>query len=108
MADLGELAVKGSPSATTVLGSFQHEVLDRAMSAAIKCGTLRVGLGVVEAVYGVFPIGQALAVLVRGAWASSGNRRLNRSTLGAIGGQQLMAVGQFDPSAAVREINRAL
>ena len=78
------------------------------MSAAIKCGALWVSLGVVEAVYRVLPIGQALAVLARGAWAPSSNRKLNRSILGAIEGQQRMAAGEFDPSAAVREINRSL
>ena len=65
-------------------------------------------LGVVETVYGVFPVGQALAVLARGAWAPSGNRRLNRNIPYVIEGQQLTVAGEFDPSAAVREISRAL
>ena len=108
MADLGELAKKGSPSATAFLDGFQPGVLDRTMSAAIKCGTPYVSLSAVEAVYGVFPVGQALAVLARGAWAPSGNRKLNRNIPGAIESQQLAVAGKFDPSAAVREINRAL
>ena len=108
MADPGELAEKGSPSATTVLGSTQLDVLDRAISAGINCGTLRVSLGVAEAVYSVLHVGQALAVLARGAWVPSGNRKLNRSILDAIEGRQLMAVREFDPSTAVREIKRML
>ena len=67
MADLEELAGRGSPSTATAFGSFQPGVLDRTMSAAIKCGALKVGLSTAEAVYGVFPVGQALAVLARGA-----------------------------------------
>ena len=43
-----------------------------------------------------------------GAWAPSGNRKLNRNILGVIEGQQLTVAGEFDPSPAVREINRAL
>ena len=58
--------------------------------------------------YGVFPVGQALAVLARGAWAPSGNRKPNRNILDVIEGQQLTVAGEFDPSAAVCEINRAL
>ena len=87
MSDLGDLAARGSPNATTILGSFQPNVLDRTMSTAIKCGDLRVSLSVVETVYGVFPVGQALAVLARGAWAPSGNRKLNKNILDAIEGQ---------------------
>ena len=108
MADLGDLAERGPPSATTILGSFQPDVPDRTTSAAIKCGDLRVSLSAVEAVYGVFPFGQALAVLARGAWAPSGNCKLNRSTLDVIESQKLVAAGEFDPKAAVREIGRAL
>ena len=78
------------------------------MSATIKCGALHVSLSAVEAVYGVFPVGRALAVLVREAWASSSNRKLNRDIPDAIKGQQLVAAGEFDSSAAVREIKRAL
>ena len=40
MADLEELAEKGSPGATTVLDSFQPDVFERAMCTASKCGTL--------------------------------------------------------------------
>ena len=108
MAGLGELARNGSPSAATALGSFQPGVLNSAMSAAIKCGALKVGLSTFGAVNGVFPVGQALAVLARGAWALSGNRELNRNFLDGIKGQRLMAAGDFDPSAAIREINGAL
>ena len=78
------------------------------MSAAVKCGTLKVGLRTVEAVYGVFPVGQPPVVLARGAWAPSGSRKPNKNILDVIEGQQLMVAGEFDPSAAVREINRAL
>ena len=78
------------------------------MCTAIKCGTLKVGLSTVGAVGGVFLIGQGLTVLERGAWAPSGNRKLNRNIINAIGGQRLVVGGDFVPSAAVREINRAL
>ena len=108
MADLGELAEKGPPSATIDLGSFQPDVSDRTLSATTKCGTLPVSLRIAEALYGVFSVGQALAVLARGAWAPSGNRKPNKSILGIIEGQQLVVVGEFDPSAAVREISRVL
>ena len=54
MSDLGDLAARGFPSATAILGSFQPDVRDRTMKTAIKCGDLRVGLGVVETVHGLF------------------------------------------------------
>ena len=44
LSDLGDLAARGSPSATTILDSLQPDVLDRAISSAIKSGDLRVGL----------------------------------------------------------------
>ena len=50
MADPGELASKGSPSAAAILGSSQPDVLDRTISNAIKCRTLKMGLSTVEAV----------------------------------------------------------
>ena len=93
MSDLGDLAARGSPSATTILGSFQFDVLDRTMSSAMKCGDLRVSLSAVGTMYGVFPVGQALAVLTRGAWAPSGNRKPNRNIPDVIEGQQLMVAG---------------
>ena len=91
-----------------VLGSSQPEVRDRAMCTAIKSGALKVGLSTVEAVCGVFPVSQALAVLARGARAPSGNRKPNRDIINVIKGQRLVDGGEFDPSAAVRETNRAL
>ena len=106
MYDLEKLASKGSPSAA--VGTFQPDVRDRAMCNAIKSGALKVGFGVVEAVCGVFLVGQALAVLSSGARAPTGNRRPNRNITSAIGGQQFVVGGEFDPSAAVRELNRAL
>ena len=78
------------------------------MCTAIKCGALQVGLSIVEAVCGAFPVGQALAVLARGAWAPSGNRKPDRNITNVIEGQEPLFVGEFDPSAAVRKINRAL
>ena len=108
MADLEELASKGSPSAGAVLSSFQPDILGRTMCTTIKCGTLKVGPSIAKVVCGLFPVDQAPAVLARGAWAPSGNRKLNRSILDVIEGQRLMAGGGYDPSAAVREINRAL
>ena len=65
-------------------------------------------LSAIETANGVFPVGQAIAVLVRGAWAPFGNRELNRKIVNAVNGQQLMAGGKFDASLAVREINKAL
>ena len=78
MADLEEPASAGSPSAAAVLGSFQPGILDTAMCDLIKCGALKAGLSVARAVYGVFSVGKAIAVLVREAWARSGNRKLNQ------------------------------
>ena len=46
--------------------------------------------------------------MARGAWAPSGNRKLNRDITNAIEGQRLIAGREFDPSAAIHEINRAL
>ena len=43
----------------------------------------------------MFPVGQAIAVLARGAWAPSGNRRPNRGITNAIEGQQLVVGGDF-------------
>ena len=78
------------------------------MCTAIKGGALKVGLSAVGAVYGVFPVGQAVALLSRGAWAPSGNRMPYRNTINAIEGQRLVVGGEFDQSAAVRRIIRAL
>ena len=78
------------------------------MFNAIKNKALKAGLRAIGAVYGVFPVGQAMAVLARGAWAPSGNRRPNRNTANLIESQKLMVDEKFDPSAAVREISRAL
>ena len=50
MADLGDLARQGSPSATAILDSFQPGVFDRTMSTAIKCGALQASHSAVEAV----------------------------------------------------------
>ena len=75
------------------------------MCNAIKSVALKVGLSVVGAVCGVFSVGQIIAILARGAWAPSGNRKINRSTINVIEGQQLVVGGEFDPSAAVREID---
>ena len=104
MAGLQELASEGFPSAFAVLDSFQPDVRDRAMCNAIKFGGLKVGLSTVEAVYGVYTVGQAIAVLARGAWVPSGNR----NTINLIEGQRLVVGGGFNPSAAAHEINRAL
>ena len=41
-------------------------------------------------------------------WAPSGNRKPNRNLLDVIEDQQLMVAGEFDPSATVCEISRAL
>ena len=95
MANLEELASKGSSSAATVLDSFQPDVRDRAMCNAIKSGAPEVGLSVVEAVCGVFPVGQAIAVLASGARAPSGNRKLNRNITYAIEGQRSWSAGSL-------------
>ena len=108
MADLRELASPGSSSAATVLGSPEPDARDMAICNAIKNETPKEGLSVIEAVYGVFPVGQAIAVLGCEAWAPSGNHRPNRNTANAIEGKQLMTGRKFDPSATVREINKAL
>ena len=52
IADLEELASKGSPNAAIVFDSSQPDVQDRAMYTAIKNGAPKVGLGVIEAMYG--------------------------------------------------------
>ena len=49
-----------------------------------------------------------MAVLASGAWAPSGNRRPNRKIASMVEGLQLMVCEKFDPSAAMRDINRAL
>ena len=87
MADLRELASTGFPSARTVLGSFQPHVRETAMCNVIKCGALQVGPSPIDAVYEVSLVGQAIAVLTRGAWAPSGNRRPNRNIAFVIEGQ---------------------
>ena len=53
MADLQELVSSGSPSAATILGSFQLDVRAKAMCDAIKYGNLEVGIGK----YKAFPVG---------------------------------------------------
>ena len=58
MADLEELASRGSPSAATALGSSQSDVRDMAMCTAIKCGTLKVGLSTAAVVYGMFQLAE--------------------------------------------------
>ena len=45
---------------------------------------------------GVCPVGQAIAVQVRGARAPSGNHRPNRNIANMAEGQQLMAGGKFE------------
>ena len=96
MANFEELASKGFPSAAAVLGSFHHVVWERAMCNEIKSGALKVGLGVAKAVCGVFPVGQAIAALARGAGAPSGNRKLNRGIINAIEGQRPVVGGELN------------
>ena len=86
MADLRGLSSSGSPSAAVALGSSEPGVRDMAKCRAAKNGAHKVGLSTTEAVYGVIPVGQAIAVLARGAWALSGNCGLNRNTANAIEG----------------------
>ena len=108
MADLEELAGKGPPSAESVLDSPQPDVRDRAMCTAFKSGTLQVGLSIVEAVCGVFPVSHAPGVLARGARAPSGNRKPNRNIINATEGKRTTVGRELVRSAAVREVNRAL
>ena len=51
----------------TALDSFQPDVRDKTICDAIKNGDPKVGLSITEAAYGAFPVGQAIAVLARGA-----------------------------------------
>ena len=87
MAELRKLASTGSTSAAAALGSFQPDARNTTMCNAIKFGALEVGPSAAVTVYGVAPAGQAVAVLARGAWAPSGNRRLNQNTANAIENQ---------------------
>ena len=66
------------------------------------------GLSVAETEYGGFSVGKAIAALARGAWAPSSNLKLNRGIINVTEGQRLLAGGELDPSAAVREVHRAL
>ena len=61
-----------------------------------------------EAVYGVFPYGQVMAVLVGAAFTPAGDHDLSRSILGTVRHQTFMARDEFGPSAAAVAINRAI
>ena len=78
----------GSPSAATVPGSLQPDVRDKAFCAATV-------LGVVESAYGIFSVGQAMAVLAVGAWPPSGSHEVKKITVKTAKNQRLIAAGKF-------------
>lgn len=105
--DFQGLADSGSPSAMAVIGSFQLDVLDRAL-----CERLRTGIWLCASAQSgrsteYCPVSQAIAVLANGAWAPPKSQKLNQRTVKVVNSQRLMIDGKSDHSAAVREINRA-
>ena len=105
--DLERLAAK-SRSAKTVYERLREDVRDQTICDAITSGEVRVELSVVEAVYGVFPFGQAMAVLAGAAFTPTGDHDLSRHILETVRLQNLMVGDEFDPSTAAVAINRAI
>ena len=105
--DLGRLAAK-SRSAKTVYERLREDVRDQTICDAITSGEVQVELSVVEAVYGVFPFGQAMAVLAAAAFTPTGDHDLSRHILETVRSQSLMVGDEFEPSAAAVAINRAI
>ena len=97
-----------SRSARAVCERLREDVRDQTTCNAITSGEVQVKLSVIEAVYGVFPYGQAMAVLAGSAFAPAGDHGLSRSILETVRHQSLMVRDEFDPSAAVVTINRAI
>ena len=97
MADLRELASTGSPSAATTPSSPKPDVRDMTFCNTNKNGPQSWASEPSRRRTGFPPSAKP-----------PGNRRPSRNTANAIGGQQPVAGGKFDPSAAVHEINRAL
>ena len=107
LGDVERLAAK-SRSARTVCERLRGDVRDQTTCNAITSGEVQVNLSVIEAVYGVFPYGQVMAVLAGSAFAPAGDHDLSRSILGTVRHQSLMVRDEFDPSAAVVAINRVI
>ena len=105
--DLERLAGK-SRSAKTVYERLREDVRDQTICDAITSGEVQVELSVVEAVYGVFPFGQAMAVLAAAAFTPTGDHDLSRHILETVRSQGLMVGDEFEPSAAAVAINRAI
>ena len=87
---------------------LREDVRDQTICDAITSGEVRVELSVVEAVYGVFPFGQAMAVLAAAAFTPTGDHDLSRHILETVRSQGLMVGDEFEPSAAAVAINRAI
>ena len=69
---------------------------------------MQVKLSVAEALFGIFPYGQVMAVLAGSAFAPAGDHDLSRSILDTVRYQSLMIRNEFDPSSAVAAINKAI
>ena len=69
---------------------------------------MQVELGVIEALYVIFPYGQVMATLAASAFAPAGDYDLGRNILETVRHQSLLIRGKFDPSAAVVAINKAI
>ena len=107
IADVERLASK-SRSARAVHGRLREEVRDQAICNAITSGDGEVELSVVETLAGIFPFGQVMALLAASAFAPAGDHDPSRSILDTVRHLSLMARGEFDSSAAVVAINKAI
>ena len=69
---------------------------------------MQVELSAIETPHGIFPFDQAMAILAASAFAPAGDHDLSRRILDTVRYQSPMARGEFDPSAAVVAINKAI
>ena len=94
--DVKRLAAKPR-SARTACERLCEDIRHQTTTIVITCGEVQVELGVIETLYGIFPYGQVMATVAACP---------SRSTLESVRHQSLMS--QFDPSAAVAAINKAI
>ena len=107
LADVERLAAR-SRTARTTYGRLRKNVRDQTTCYAITRGEVTVEPGVVETLNGIFPFGGVMAALAASVFAPSGDQDFSRSFLDTARHQTLMVQGEFDPSAAVVAINKAI
>ena len=83
LGDVERLAAR-SRSARAVCERLREDAHDQTICNAITSGEVHVELSAIETLYGIFPYGQAMAVLAASAFAPAGDHDLSRRILDTV------------------------